>query len=112
MKWELTLSQHEALLNVITTFVLSMKSMTNLPPTYLLYWEIMVEAKDNIEINLIKLRAKNKGSGRFRLSRIQSMTFWIIMSEATEIAKREELQSLEFIMSTEICRDIHQKLLT
>lgn len=112
MKWKLTLIQYQAITDVLSAFVLSMHAIKYLPPTYQLYGEILAQAKSSTQIAMIKLKAKNKKDGWFRLTQIEALTFWIVMSDAVENARQIEIESLEFNVSTEICRDIHQKLLT
>jgi hypothetical protein len=111
MKWKLTRNQYHAILVVLDNLL---KGVQNSPLSSfkVLYESILSEANLKAGIGFFKLKQSDKKDEMFRLTKIQTVTFWILMSDILASGKMKDNTSLEFAVATQLCRDIHQKILT
>lgn len=111
MKWKLTFNQYQAVLVVIRTLLKGIERSES-SPLIVLYNKIITETLVKVETKHLEMKHYQKKEGVLKLTEIQAITFYVLMSEVLNNGRMPDNTSLECIMSKEICRDIHQKLLT
>ena len=112
MKWKLTYIQYRAVLLVIKALNQGFKESLELLPLAILYKKIIIETLVKVETKFFEMNQYQKKDGVLKLTEIQAITFYVLISEVLNDGLIKDDTSLEYIMSTGICRDIHQKLLT
>jgi hypothetical protein len=109
-KWNLTANQWQAMDNVLTMLV-DIIEKSNAPnvPTVLIKKELISRIAEKLKVKLPSMRLNPNVVLRLELSYLEALCFFEIISH---IPIDESDTSLEIIIATQICRDIHQKLLT
>lgn len=111
MRWKLTYIQFQAVAVIFRTLLKGIE-LSESSPLLLLYKKITTESLVKVETKHLEMKHFRKKEGAIKLTEIQAITFYILMSEVLINGQIKDNTSLEYAVAAQLCRDIRQKLLT
>ena len=111
MTWRFTLMQWHVMDNLIKYAMQGLKENTALCEERLLFMSILGEVQTTLVVGIQLQRVNPHKQKKFKLTYHQCLVFYRLFWELV-LSDRMDIASLEFVLVHEMCRDIHQKLLT
>lgn len=110
MKWNLTATQWKAMETIIGIFVQIISETPNRIPSVLMRLELMLRVYEKLKTQSYRAKAYPNKDLVFKLSYIEGLCFYETVSKLEKFMQTQE-DTLHFAVCTELCRDIHQKLI-
>jgi hypothetical protein len=111
IKVKLTLLQFEALRSVNFAVLKGLEYRKEKAPDILIYYSELNSLKLAIDTGLHHLKASHEKERNLTFSYIQALCFYRVVTEVL-LTSQLEKESLECVVCSSICRDIHQKFLS